>query len=120
MPQVVRGILIMRERGELNHRIAANVEEMFARGVEAEVAALPEEQTGPTASMTLGLREIRDLLREGMSRAEAQDSIIGATRRYAKRQMTWFRNQHDVAELDAGRFSDNEAAAEEILRLLEV
>ncbi|MFZ0614901.1 MAG: tRNA (adenosine(37)-N6)-dimethylallyltransferase MiaA [Chthoniobacterales bacterium] len=120
MPPGVRGILIMRERGELNRRIASNVEEMFARGVEAEVAALPEEQTGTTASMTLGLREIRDLLRGGTSRAEAQESIIGATRRYAKRQMTWFRNQHDFAELDAGSFSDNEAAAVEIQRLLEV
>ncbi len=120
MPPGVRGILIMRERGELNHRIAANVEAMFARGVEAEVAALPEEKTGPTASMTLGLREIRDLLRGGTSRAEAQEAIIGATRRYAKRQMTWFRNQHDFAELDAGSFSDNEAAAVEMQRLLEV
>ena len=119
MPQGVRGILVMRERGELNRRIASNVEAMFERGVEAEVAALPEEQTGPTASMTLGLREIRDLLGGGTSRAEAQESIISATRRYAKRQMTWFRNQHDFAELDAARFSGNEAAVEEILRLLE-
>ena len=118
-PPGVRGILLTRERGELNRRIAANVEAMFARGVEAEVAALPEEKTGPTASMTLGLREIRALQRGKTGGAEAREAIIGATRRYAKRQMTWFRNQHDFTELDAGRFSGNDAAVEEILRLLE-
>jgi tRNA dimethylallyltransferase len=119
MPPGVRGILLTRERGELNRRIAANVEAMFARGVEAEVAALPEEKTGTTASMTLGLREIRALQRGETGGAEAREAIIGATRRYAKRQMTWFRNQHDFTELDAGRFSGNDAAVEEILRLLE-
>ena len=119
MPPGVRGILIARERGELNRRIAANVEAMFAEGVEAEVAALPEEKTGPTASMTLGLREIRALQRGEIARGEAISRITMATRRYAKRQMTWFRNQHDFTPLDAGRFSSSEAAVEEILRLLE-
>ena len=120
MPPGVRGILIARERGELNRRIAANVDAMFAEGVEAEVAALPEEKTGPNASMTLGLREIRALQRGEIARGEAISRITMATRRYAKRQMTWFRNQHDFTPLDAGRFSGSEAAVEKILRLLEV
>lgn len=120
MPRGVRGVLLVRERAELRDRITANVAAMFERGVEHEVAALPEERTGPTASMTLGLREIRSLLRGELSREAAQESLITATHRYAKRQMTWFRNQHDFPELDAGRFSNADAAAEELLRLLTV
>lgn len=115
-PQGVRGFLIVRERGELRGRIAANVESMFARGVEAEVAALPGERTGPTASMALGLRDIRALLRGETSKAQAQEAIVTATRRYAKRQMTWFRNQHDFSEIDPSFFPGTEAAVEELLR----
>lgn len=118
MPPGVRGILILREREELRGRIASNVEEMFARGVESEVAALPEERTGPTASMALGLREIRSLIRGEVTKEEAQEAIISATRRYAKRQMTWFRNQHDFRELDPSRFASLDDAVEELLRLI--
>lgn len=119
MPRGVRGILILRGRGELRERIGANVESMFARGVEAEVAALPEARTGPTASMTLGLREIRSLLRGETTKAVALETIITATRRYAKRQMTWFRNQHDFPAVDPARFADTDAAVDEVLRLIE-
>lgn len=118
MPRGVRGVLIVRGREELRERIAANVETMFARGVEAEVAALSEERTGPTASMALGLREIRSLIRGEATKEETQEAIISATRRYAKRQMTWFRNQHEFPGLDPGRFPDTDAAAEQLLRLI--
>jgi tRNA dimethylallyltransferase len=116
MPEGVRGFLIVRDREELRDRISANVESMFARGVEAEVASLPEECVGSTASMTLGLREIRSLILGDATKAETLDSIITATRRYAKRQMTWFRNQHDFAEVDLSRFPETDAAMEELLR----
>jgi len=94
-PSGVLGFLITRSSEELTGRIAANVEAMFANGVEAEVAALPKESTGPTASKTLGLADIRSFLRGEITRAECIDRITVATRRYAKRQMTWFRHQHD-------------------------
>ena len=118
MPRGVHGVLIAREREELRKRIATNVETMFSLGVEAEVAALPEECMGPTASMALGLREIRSLIRGEVTKAEAQETIISATSRYAKRQMTWFRNQHEFPALDPGHFSNADAAAEELLRLI--
>jgi len=110
-PPGVRGFLITRNREELTQRIAANVEAMFANGVEAEVAALPEEAIGPTASGTLGLADIRALLRGELSSADCIGRITVATRRYAKRQMTWFRHQHDFEAigLSAG---DSEAVAD--------
>lgn len=119
-PSGVRSLFVTRERGELNARIDANVAKMFVSGVEAEVAALPEENTGPTASMTLGLQDVRSLLRGECSRAEAIASIGSMTRRYAKRQMTWFRHQHDFPILNLSHFPEADQDFTEALRLLAV
>lgn len=118
MPPGVRAVLIVRDREDLRRRIAANVESMFERGVVDEVAALSEGRTGATALMTLGLREVRALVKGDMTRAEAHEAITTATRQYAKRQMTWFRNQHEFAELDATACSDPEAAAGRLLGMI--
>lgn len=118
LPNRVRALLVTRDREELNARITANVSSLFERGVEKEVAVLPEEKVGPTAAMTLGLREIRALLRGEISREEARAAIALATRRYAKRQMTWFNNQHDFPPLNLTEFPDPNQAVEQALRLL--
>jgi tRNA dimethylallyltransferase len=115
-PPGVHGFLITRSREELTGRIAANVESMFVNRVEAEVAALPEETTGLTASKTLGLVDLRSLLRGEISRTECIERITIATRRYAKRQMTWFRHQHDLMEIDLSSAADPAEAVETILQ----
>ena len=117
-PPGVRGVMVVRDREDLRRRIAANVESRFGSGVVEEVAALSEGRTGATASMTLGLREIRAVVKGEMTRAEAQEAITTATRQYAKRQMTWFRHQHGFVELDATGCADPEAAAEKIRGML--
>jgi tRNA dimethylallyltransferase len=113
----VRGLFVTRDRQQLHARIEANVAAMFARGVEEEVAALPEQATGPTAAMTLGLREIRALLKGDITRLEAMIAITTATRRYAKRQITWFKNQHSFPLLNLTEFA-SERMLDESLRLL--
>jgi tRNA dimethylallyltransferase len=112
-------LLVTRDREELGLRIEAHVRAMFLRGVEAEVAALAEESIGATASMTLGLREIRALLRGETSKEEAIASIVSATQKYAKRQMTWFRNQHAFPELNLSLHSCPKESLALALRLLE-
>lgn len=116
----VSSLLITRDREELNERIAGNVRTMFSLGVETEVATLKEEALGSTASMTLGLREIRSLLRSETSREEAIATIIAATRKYAKRQMTWFRNQNSFPELNLSSVRDTEESLAQALRLLKI
>ena len=93
-----RGLLLVRERAQLNARIAENVRSMFERGVVAEVASL--QAVGPTASMAIGLREIQSLLRGETKRTECIAAVTQATRRYAKRQLTWFRNQFTFQIID--------------------
>ena len=109
LPAGISAVLVVREREELRRRIAANVEAMFPRGVVEEVASLPVEKTGPTASGTLGLREIRAHLRGDIYVGDCISAITRETFRYAKRQMTWFRNQHGFPEFDPGSRSGAEA-----------
>jgi tRNA dimethylallyltransferase len=114
----VRFLLVERDREDLRERIAANVAAMFDRGVEQEVAALAVEKIGPTAAMTLGIREIQSFLRGEIGRRETIDTITASTCRYAKRQLTWYRNQHDFSLLNLSRFSTSREMVEEAMRLL--
>ncbi len=100
-----RGLLLHRDREELEARIAANVDAMFARGVVAEVAAidLPSpiaDLRPPNSQFAIGMREIQALLRGEMTEPACRAAIVLATRRYAKRQLTWFRNQFNFSVVD--------------------
>ena len=101
------GVCLLRDRDELYGRIDARVERMFAEGVVEEVRQL--SAAGPTASKTLGLEQIRELLAGKVSQAECIASIQQATRRYAKRQLTWFARQTSFEPLNLSRISFGEA-----------
>jgi len=57
----------------------------------------------------IGLREIRELLARKTSILQCVAAIQQATRRYAKRQLTWFRRQTSFEPLNLSLFSHNEA-----------
>jgi tRNA dimethylallyltransferase len=101
------GVLLLRDRADLYQRINERVNAMFRAGVEEEVRALPE--VGPTAASALGLKEIRALIAGQISREECIAKIQHATRRYAKRQLTWFRHQTTFPQLNLTPFSYREA-----------
>lgn len=101
----VRGVVLTRERSALLARIDQRTEAMFAAGVVDEVRAAGE--VGPTASQTLGLREIRAHLAGRLSRADCIAAIHLATRQYAKRQMTWFRRETVLTNIDLGAAADS-------------
>jgi tRNA dimethylallyltransferase len=101
------GILLIRDRNELYARIDERVVAMFREGVEREVAAL--DKIGPTAAQALGLREVQQLLTGKISRDDCIAKIQQATRRYAKRQLTWFRHQTNFRQLNLTALSHREA-----------
>ena len=103
----VCGVLLLRDRIDLYQRINDRVNAMFRAGVEEEVRVLPE--VGPTADSALGLKEIRALIAGQISREECIAKIQQATRRYAKRQLTWFRHQTSFPQLNLTPFSHREA-----------
>jgi tRNA dimethylallyltransferase len=83
---------IERPRTELYERIDRRVEQMFERGIVAEVAAV--SNISATASQAIGFKQIRAYLNGEIREGECRETIKRLTRNYAKRQMTWFRN-HD-------------------------
>ncbi|HEX8491097.1 MAG TPA: tRNA dimethylallyltransferase, partial [Chthoniobacterales bacterium] len=101
------GVLMYRERAELYARINQRVEQMFAAGVVEEVRRL--ERVSATAEKTLGLAEIRSLLAGEISQAECIAKIQQATRRYAKRQLTWFQRQTNFSALNLSKLGSPEA-----------
>jgi tRNA dimethylallyltransferase len=101
------GVLVDRHRAELYARIDQRVEEMFAAGVVDEVRAA--KNIGPTAEQTLGLREVRSLIAGEISETECIAKIQQATRRYAKRQLTWFRRQTNFPSLNLSAHRPDEA-----------
>jgi tRNA dimethylallyltransferase len=82
-------------RTVLYARINARVAAMFEAGLEAEVQGLLDAgyRPGDPGMSATGYPETLALLRGEIEREEAKDRIRRATRRYARRQLTWFRNQ---------------------------
>src|SRR5213080_3200599 len=101
------GVFVFRDREELYARINQRVEAMFEDGVIEEVRAAGP--TSVTASQMIGLREIRELLEGRMSLLQCIAQIQQATRRYAKRHLTWFRRQTNFLPLNLSLLSHNEA-----------
>jgi len=104
------GVFVFRERDELYDRINRRVKAMFDDGVIEEVRGAGG--MSETASKMIGLREIRELLDGKMSILQCVAAIQQATRRYAKRQLTWFRRQTNFQPLNLSLLSQNEAVKE--------
>jgi tRNA dimethylallyltransferase len=101
------GVLVFRDRDELYQRINQRVKAMFQNGVIEEVRAAGA--MSETASKMIGLREIGELLDGRMSILQCVAQIQQASRRYAKRQLTWFRRQTNFEPLNLSLLSHNEA-----------
>jgi tRNA dimethylallyltransferase len=101
------GVFVFRDRAELHKRINQRVEAMFENGVIEEVRAIDE--IGATAAKMIGLREIREHLEGKMSILQCMEKIQGATRQYAKRQLTWFRHQTSFEPLNLSLLTHKEA-----------
>jgi tRNA dimethylallyltransferase len=109
------GVFVFRDREELYERINQRVEIMFERGVIEQVR--DAEITSATASQMIGLREIRQLLAGKKSLTQCIAEIQQATRRYAKRQLTWFRRQTNFSPLNLSFLTHNEAVKRISLRI---
>ena len=100
------------ERSELYRRIDRRAAAMFAAGLVEETAALLAAGYSPElpALQTLGYRESVRLLQGCCTREQALEELQQATRRYAKRQLTWFRADQELIWVDSTRDSATIAA----------
>ncbi len=105
-----------RERGDLYARIDRRVDEMIAQGLFDEVRALLDEELDAdcTAMQAIGYREAALAVKGEISPAEAAERIKMNSRRYAKRQLTWFRRNEGAHWLLWEHTPDFDAALREI------
>ena len=112
--------LTYQNRADLYARIDRRVEEMAAEGLFEEVEGLLREglSAACTAMQAIGYKETVLAIKGEMSRGEAVAAIQQASRRYAKRQLTWFGRNREAHWLRWGATPDFDAALREIDVLL--
>ncbi|GAA1925482.1 tRNA (adenosine(37)-N6)-dimethylallyltransferase MiaA [Nocardioides marmoribigeumensis] len=87
------------DRATLDERIAVRVDRMWEQGLVAEVERLVGEglREGRTARSALGYAQVLDLLDGRFDEAEARRSTVQSTRRFVRRQESWFRKDPRIS-----------------------
>ncbi len=89
------------DREKLYDRINRRVDIMIEQGLIEEVQALLKKYNQfPTAMQGLGYKEVVSYLQGNMTKEEMIETLKQETRRYAKRQLTWFRKNKDIKWID--------------------
>jgi tRNA dimethylallyltransferase len=118
-PAVQIGLTLPRP--ELDRRIAARVDRMWQAGLEAEVRSLAAQglRDGPTAGRALGYQQMLRYLDGEWTLDQAREETMKATRRFARRQESWFRRDPRVRWLDATSGTLLAAASAMIMKTFE-
>jgi len=99
-PFEIQKIGIYREREKLNHRINLRVDKMFEQGLYEEALGLyPFKHLN--SLNTVGYKELFAHFDGQYSLEEAKEKIKTDTRRYAKKQMTWFKKDENIKWIEA-------------------
>ncbi|AXN40657.1 tRNA (adenosine(37)-N6)-dimethylallyltransferase MiaA [Peribacillus butanolivorans] len=95
------------DREKLYQRIDQRVDGMIEEGLIQEVQSFYEQGLRDCQSIqAIGYKEIYDFIDERASLEEAIEALKQNSRRYAKRQLTWFRNKMDVIWFDMTKLED--------------
>lgn len=111
---------LVRDREALYERINRRCDAMVEQGLVDETWRLLERgyERALTAGQALGYKEIVEHLQGKCSLADAVETIKRNTRRYAKRQLTWFRADPRIEWVDLGTLSSVNEAATCVLALI--
>ncbi len=96
------------DRDFLYDRINRRVDIMVEMGLLEETKKFYETETASTACQAIGYKEMKPYLDGLISLDEAKDNLKQATRRYAKRQLTWFRRNEKTKWLNIDEFTPDE------------
>ncbi|MEN0110694.1 MAG: tRNA (adenosine(37)-N6)-dimethylallyltransferase MiaA [Planctomycetota bacterium] len=119
-----RVFTLRRERDDMHRRIEARVESMMAEGLVAEVRGLTADgrSLGRSASQAVGYREVLDYLAAEESGQSGEhdlpatvERVQARTRRFAKRQGTWFRGLQECRFIDVAADEPPASVAERIV-----
>ncbi len=114
-----RVFVLRRDRDEQHRRIEARVEAMIAEGLVDEVRGLTDggKQLGRTARQAVGYLEVLEHLAGEYNLPECINRIKARTRRFAKRQGTWFRGLSECRFVDLDAEQPTGAVVEQIAAL---
>lgn len=114
-------LCIDRDREELYERINLRVDMMLRDGLEEEVKVLLESGCGRSLNSMqgIGYKELIDCIEGKISLEEAAETIKQSSRRYAKRQLTWFRRDARIHYIDGkNAFEEAKILIDEFIKTL--
>ncbi len=103
--------LFFEDRSVLYDRIDRRVDAMLAAGLAEEARRFYRAETSVTAAQAIGYKELKPWLAGELSLEQAAENLKRATRRYAKRQLTWFGRNPALRRLYRDRLTDAELFA---------
>ena len=98
--------LTFKDRDKLYKLINKRVDVMFKSGILEEVKRVSGEKISKTASAAIGYKELLPYINSDCTLLEAQENLKRATRRYAKRQLTWFRRDKEINWINIDDFEN--------------
>jgi tRNA dimethylallyltransferase len=115
-------LFLVRARPELYARIEQRVDQMLAEGLESEVKTLMDRGYGPElfSMKALGYQHFMASYLEKFSRDEAVALLKRDTKRFAKRQFTWFRREPEALWVDITGLSEAGQIVERIKKNVEI
>ncbi len=99
------------DRQFLYDRIDRRVDIMLERGLESEAREYLASANGTTSAQAIGYKELRPYFDGEISLEQAVENLKRATRRYAKRQLTWFRRNERINWLYIDKYQKREDLA---------
>ncbi len=110
-------VLDARDRQVLYERINRRVDTMLEAGLEQEARRVLAGPYGGTALQAIGYKELAPWFAGTCSREEAIEGLKRGTRRYAKRQLSWFRRMEEAQFLYIDDYPDTQALCQAALAL---
>ena len=120
-PSPYRSLIIgltYADRDLLYARINARVEQMVRDGLVEEAYAVYQNESLRTAYHAIGYKELIPYFENAMSLQECIDKIKQETRRYAKRQLTWFRKNDAVQWIILDKFDKKQEILEKSQKII--
>nr|WP_141827930.1 tRNA (adenosine(37)-N6)-dimethylallyltransferase MiaA [Clostridium sp. KNHs216] len=111
--------LDFQDRQKLYDRINLRVDRMMQEGLLAEAEEILNRPGAQTAMQAIGYKELLPYFRSECSLDEAVESIKRESRRYAKRQLTWFRRDENIHWIMVDEYTDFDGVIEQAFRMID-
>ena len=108
-----------RNRENLYERIGRRVDAMAEAGLPEEARAVRQQSLTATAAQAIGYKELYDWMDGTLPLEEALENLKRSTRRYAKRQLTWFGADARIRWIEPDALQAGETVTEQAMRIIE-